>query len=85
MCEDYRAGATYDFALDEADRGRRRIACSLLALWGRKGRLEEWYDVLAIWRDWADDVQGRALDCGHYLPEEAPDETYAALRAFFAG
>ena len=31
-----------------------------------------------------DDVRGRALDCGHYLPEEAPDETYTALRAFFA-
>ncbi|HEY7033750.1 MAG TPA: alpha/beta hydrolase [Thermomicrobiales bacterium] len=83
MCEDYRAGATYDFALDEADRGTRRIACPLLALWGRRGRLEEWYDVLAIWGDWADDVRGRALDCGHYLAEEAPDETYAELHAFF--
>jgi haloacetate dehalogenase len=84
MCEDYRAGATYDFALDEADRGTRRIACPVLALWGRKGRLEEWYDVLAIWRDWADDVQGRAIDSGHYLAEEAPEETYAALHEFFS-
>jgi haloacetate dehalogenase len=25
----------------------------------------------------------RALDCGHYLPEEAPEETYAELCAFF--
>ena len=56
----------------------------MLALWGRQGALEAWYDVPAIWRDWADDVRGRALDCGHYLPEEAPDETYAELRAFFA-
>jgi haloacetate dehalogenase len=84
MCEDYRAGATMDFALDEADRGVRRIACPTLALWGRRGALEAWYDVLGIWRDWADDVRGRALDCGHYLAEEAPDETYAELRAFFA-
>ncbi|MDP8921665.1 MAG: alpha/beta hydrolase [Chloroflexota bacterium] len=84
MCEDYRAAATLDVALDEADRGRRRIACPVLALWGRRGRLEAWYDVLAVWRDWADDVRGRALDCGHYLAEEAPDETYAELRAFFA-
>jgi haloacetate dehalogenase len=38
--------------------------------------------VLDIWRDWADDVQGFSLDCGHYLAEEAPDETYAALRQF---
>jgi len=83
MCEDYRAGATFDFALDEADYGKRRIACPLLALWGRHNQLETWYDVLAIWRDWASDVRGHALDCGHYLPEEAPDDTYAALRDFF--
>jgi haloacetate dehalogenase len=47
--------------------------------------LESAYDVLAVWRDWADDVRGRAVDCGHYLPEEAPDETYAELYSFFAG
>ncbi len=82
MCEDYRAAATLDFACDEADRGTRRIACPVLALWGRDV-LAEWYDVLAIWRDWADDVRGQALDCGHYLAEEAPDETYTALHAFF--
>jgi haloacetate dehalogenase len=84
ICEDYRAGATYDFQLDEADRGTRKIGCPVLALWGKCGALQNWYDVLAIWRDWADDVQGRALDSGHFLPEEAPDETYAELRAFFA-
>jgi len=83
MCEDYRAGATFDFALDEADRGTRRIACPVLALWSGQGELERWYDVGAIWRDWADDVRGRALDCGHFLAEEAPDETYAELYAFF--
>jgi haloacetate dehalogenase len=83
MCEDYRAGATFDFRLDEADQGVRRIACPLLVLWGRRGRLEEWYDVLGIWRDWADDVRGRGIDCGHYLPEEAAEETYRELRAFF--
>ena len=56
----------------------------MLALWGGKGKLESWYDVLAIWRDWADDVRGRPIACGHYIPEEAPDETYAELRAFCA-
>lgn len=83
ICEDYRAGATYDFALDEADRGRRRIACPVLALWGGQGFVAKTYDVLAIWREWADDVRGQALDCGHYLAEEAPDDTLAALRGFF--
>jgi haloacetate dehalogenase len=87
MCEDYRAGATYDFDLDEADRVEgRRIACPVLVLWGERNDLEELFgDPLAIWRDWADDVRGRPLDCGHYLAEEAPEETYAELRRFFGG
>ena len=83
MCEDYRAGASYDFELDEADRGKRRIACPMLALWGKRGQLEKRYDVLEVWRGWADDVSGGGIDCGHYLPEEAPAETHAALRDFF--
>ena len=82
ICEDYRAAATIDTKLDEADRGRRKIACPTLVLWGLQGKLQEWYDVLAIWRDWAENVQGGGIDCGHYLAEEAPEETYAALRAF---
>lgn len=84
ICEEYRAAATLDYQHDEADRGRRRIACPVLALWSRQGALQAWYDVLAVWREWADDVRGRALDCGHFLAEEAPDETYAELAAFLA-
>ncbi|MEA2688347.1 MAG: haloacetate dehalogenase [Candidatus Eremiobacteraeota bacterium] len=83
-CEDYRAGATYDFALDEADRGKKKIAAPLLALWAGRGEVGKWYDVLGVWRDWADDVRGHAIDAGHFMPEEAPDETYAALRGFFS-
>ena len=83
MCEDYRAGVTIDFELDEADRGSKRIECPVLVLWGGRGRLDELYDdVLAIWRAWADDVRGRPLDCGHFLAEEAPEETLAELLAF---
>jgi haloacetate dehalogenase len=84
MCEDYRAGATLDFAHDEEDYGKRRIACPVLTLWSSRGALEQWYDVLAIWRDWANEVQGHAIDAGHYLAEEAPDETYRALYDYFA-
>jgi haloacetate dehalogenase len=84
MCEDYRAGATYDYRLDEADRiNGRRIACPVQVLWADRGELGRWYDVLAIWRDWASDVRGRAIDSGHYLAEEAPDETYSELHPFF--
>jgi haloacetate dehalogenase len=84
ICEDYRAGATIDYRMDEADRvAGRRIACPVLALWAGHNPIHEAYDVLAVWRDWADDVQGRAFDCGHYLPEEAPEETLAAFVEFF--
>jgi haloacetate dehalogenase len=84
MCEDYRAAATLDYSHDLADRGRRRrIGCPLLVLWGGRWRLPEWYDVLAVWREWARDVTGGAIDAGHYLAEERPEETLAELRAFF--
>jgi haloacetate dehalogenase len=83
MCEDYRAGATYDFNLDEADRGKLRIQCPVLALWAGRGQLEKRYNVLDVWRGWADDVRGGGIDCGHYLAEEAPDQTHAKLRDFF--
>lgn len=83
-CEDYRAGATVDFALDQADFGRRRITCPMLVLWGM-GRRNRHGDVLGEWRKWADDVRGRGLDCGHFLPEEAPEETCREILAFVEG
>ena len=82
ICEEYRAASTLDYEHDEADRGRRRISCPVLALWSRRGFLQTWEDVLAVWREWADDVRGRAIDCGHFLPEEAPDETFTELHMF---
>ncbi len=83
MCEDYRAGATFDFKLDEADRGKKHIECPLLVLWSSQDGLGDFYDVLAIWRDWANDVRGKAIDCGHYLAEEAPEATFSELDSFF--
>jgi haloacetate dehalogenase len=83
MCDDYRAGAHVDPELDRADReAGRRIACPVLALWG--GARRERPSPLSVWKRWADDVSGRALDCGHFLPEEAPDQTAAELLAFFS-
>ena len=82
-CEDYRAGATVDYEADAADRGRRRIACPVLALWGGRGRVER-RDPRAVWRQWADDVRGEPLPCGHFLPEEQPEATADALQGFFS-
>jgi haloacetate dehalogenase len=80
---DDRAGATIDYQLDEADRGVKRIQCPVLVLWSPEGYLPKWYDVLSIWRDWANDVRGEAIDGSHYLAEENPEATYRALYGFF--
>jgi haloacetate dehalogenase len=82
-CEDYRAAATIDSRLDQADLGHRRIGCPVLALWAARGLLPVLYDPLAVWSDWADDVRGEAISSGHYLAEEAPQDTTRALLDFF--
>jgi haloacetate dehalogenase len=79
-CEDYRAGATVDLRDDAAD-AQARIACPVLVLWSARG-LGPAYDVLGVWRGEADGVRGQALDCGHFLAEERPDEVIAALVTF---
>jgi haloacetate dehalogenase len=82
-CEDYRAAASIDLAHDEADiAAGRRLGCSVLALWGAHGVIGRQFDALACWRAVADDVRGQALDCGHYLAEEAPEALLAALLPF---
>jgi haloacetate dehalogenase len=84
-CEDYRAAASIDLVHDEADL-EQRIRCPLLALWGGRGVMERHFDVLATWREKAaGPLSGRALDCGHYLPEERPEATTQALLDFFGG
>jgi haloacetate dehalogenase len=81
-CADYRAGATADDANDGEDFGRRKIVAPTLVLWGEGGLARRADDPLAIWRQWAIDVRGRALACGHFLPEEAPEATAKALEEF---
>ena len=80
-CDDYRAAAGIDLAHDRGD-AQRRISCPLLALWGAKGFVGRNYDVPALWREKASRVSGTALDCGHFLPEEAPSEVAQRLRQF---
>ena len=80
-CEDYRAAAGIDLDHDRADLDRK-IGCPLLALWGAEGVIERSYDVIEIWRERAREVRGKALPCGHFLAEEAPEETLAGLLDF---
>jgi haloacetate dehalogenase len=82
-CDEYRAGASIDLDHDRADRGRK-VEMPLLILWGRRSGQGSGYDMLAVWREHATDVRGHAIDSGHFIPEEKPDEAYRALRDFFA-
>ncbi|MDE2007032.1 MAG: alpha/beta hydrolase [Rhodospirillales bacterium] len=85
MCEDYRAAAGIDLVHDRESRARgEKIGCDLLALWGARGKIGEWYDAPAIWRDYcAGTVTTGAVDAGHYLPEEAPEEVLRWFDRFF--
>jgi haloacetate dehalogenase len=85
-CMDYRS-IELDLAHDEADRGRK-LTCHMLVLWGSNmDKRPGWQtgsrlDMLSTWRERASDVRGRAIDCGHFLAEEAPDETVEEILAF---
>jgi len=81
-CEDYRAAASIDMTHDEADMAAR-IGCPLLVLWGKKGLMDSSYDVLETWMERGLDVRGKAIQCGHFLAEEKPQETVEALFDFF--
>jgi haloacetate dehalogenase len=83
MCEDYRAGASIDLEHDRSDL-ERKVTCPLLVLWGAENPIWRRFDMLDTWRQRAATVTGEALACGNYLPEEAPDATYARLHAFFS-
>jgi haloacetate dehalogenase len=81
-CEEFRAAATIDLIHDEADQ-EQKIACPTLLLWSASSMWAT-YDMLAIWRARAADVQGVALECGHFLPEEDPARTAAELIRFLS-
>ncbi|MDB9972142.1 alpha/beta hydrolase [Alphaproteobacteria bacterium] len=81
-CEDYRAGASIDLVHHEEDFDKK-ISCPLQVLWGSKATIEELYDPIKVWKEWALNVEGQSIDCGHFLPEESPVETYNAIINFF--
>jgi haloacetate dehalogenase len=82
-CEDYRAGATIDLVHDRAD-SDQRIGCPLLILWSSSG-ITASYDVLAVWREQADRVEGAPLDCGHFLAEQQPQTVARRVEEWLTG
>jgi haloacetate dehalogenase len=86
MCEDYRACATVDFAMDTEDfKAGKKITCPVQLLWGATGAVGRNHKPADIWKAYAADIRdAQALPCGHYLSEEAPEQTYRAMQAFFS-
>jgi haloacetate dehalogenase len=85
-CEDYRASASIDLEHDRASRAAgEKIRCDLLVLWGERGVVGRLFDPLSAWRaQCAGTVSGEAVDAGHFIPEERPDDTAARIEAFFS-
>ena len=82
MCQCFRAGLQIDRVADHADRqAGRRITAPTLVLWGAEGVVGQRFDVEPIWRSEAEQARFQAMPAGHFLPEEAPRETLAALQA----
>jgi haloacetate dehalogenase len=81
-CEDYRAAATIDLVHDR--KSKSKVAMPVLALWARQSPVGALFDCLADWREVATNVRGRALQCGHFIPEEKPKELLDELRRFLA-
>ncbi|WP_321314360.1 alpha/beta hydrolase [Halarcobacter sp.] len=81
-CEDYRAAATIDMK-DDKKNTDKKVETPLLILWGEKGFINKTYNVLKVWEEYASNVSGKTLDCGHFLPEEKPKEVIKELKIFF--
>lgn len=79
--EDYRAAATIDYEDDERDLGTK-LSCPVYTIWGQFGKMESLFDVVDTWKEKADNVVGKSLPCGHFIPEEAPDELLSEIVPF---
>ena len=84
ICEDYRASATIDLDHDRADiTAGKKLAMPVKVLWGEHGAVGKNFDVLALWRERANEVTGQALPSGHYIAEEVPDALLTQAHNFF--
>ncbi len=83
VCEDYRASVGVDREHTQADaKAGRKVTQPLLVIWGDKGTVGEMFDVVALWKQEADDVRGQGLPCGHLIPEEQPNALLEAVEGF---
>ena len=85
ICEDYRASAGIDLEHDRADiAAGRRLTQPMRVLWGQHGAVGRCFDVVALWRERAEQVTGEPLPCGHYIAEELPDALISQALSHFS-
>ena len=87
LCEDYRAGATYDREADILSRDQgQKIEAPTHILWSSHylNSTKGAFDPVSVWREWADNVTGTEIDSGHFLAEENPDATLATIETFLS-
>ena len=85
MCEDYRAAATIDLEHDRSDKVLgKKLEMPVRVLWGEHGLVNKCFDPINDWKRVANQVSGKTLPCGHYIPEELPSELIEDARAFFS-
>ena len=83
MCEDYRAAATIDLVHDREDRAAgKKLTMPLRVLWGEYGLVNQCFTPIKDWNQVADEVTGKSLACGHYIPEECPEELLDEIEQF---
>jgi haloacetate dehalogenase len=83
LCEDYRASASIDLVHDQLDLDEKNfVKQPLLVLWGEQGVVHQCFEPLKEWSKLAQNVQGRALPCGHYIPEEVPELLLQQVQLF---
>tara|TARA_B100000963_G_C22599041_1_gene659318 strand:+ start:617 stop:1501 length:885 start_codon:yes stop_codon:yes gene_type:complete len=84
ICEDYRAAASIDLKDDDKSRKQNvKIKMPTLILWGKKGKIEQWYEPLLIWQKYCfQEVKGYGINTGHYLAEENPEQIIDSVKGF---
>jgi len=86
MCEDYRAAASIDLVHDRADRERgKKLSMPMRVLWGEHGLVNKCFEPILDWsRVSTNEITGKYLPCGHYIPEECPEELIQEVKTFFS-
>lgn len=85
-CADYR-GVVLDLEHDAVDQGTK-LECPVLVLWSTyMPKRPGWQtggslDMMEVWRRRAANLRGRGMDCGHFIPEEQPEELAQELLSF---